>query len=133
MTPHAQAVAEMKAFYDDYIATFNRGDYTQVPKFFTYPWLTSSRAGVIGVIPDEATQLKMWTQLGTALRARGWVRSAIERIDVYPTGGDTGMLDVDYARYRADDSILERSRAYYILRRFDSVWKITTSIEPPPR
>ena len=133
MTPHDQAVAEMKAFYETYIANFNGGHFTQVANFFAYPWLTLSKAGAIHVIPDEATQMKMWTQLGADLRARGWVRSIIERLDAYPTGTDTGLLDIDYARCRADDSIVERSRACYVVRRFDSRWKIVSAIEPPPR
>jgi len=128
---HEQAVAEMKAFYADYIDNFNRRDIDGVPRFFAFPWATVDGAGKAHVIPDAATLFPMWQQIITRLESQGWSHSQVDHLDTLVTGTETGLLVVDFSRVRKDASVIETRRGYYVVHRGDAGWKIVTSWDAP--
>ena len=67
------------------------------------------------------------------LRERGWVRSGIDSLHAWALDENLGMIVSDVTRYKADNSVLEKLRACYTLRREGDGWKILTltEIKPP--
>jgi hypothetical protein len=58
------------------------------------------------------------------LKARGWVRSATDRLTAWAFAEDLGMILADVTRYKTDGSPLEHVRACYTVRRDPKDWKI---------
>jgi hypothetical protein len=59
-----------------------------------------------------------------ALHKQEWGRSGIDRIQVWPFSESLAQLVADVTRYKKDESVLERLRACYMLRREEGGWKI---------
>ena len=67
------------------------------------------------------------------LKERGWVRSEMDRLKIWPMADNLGMIVSDVTRYKTDNSVLEKLRASYMVRRDGNAWKIVTigEIKPP--
>jgi hypothetical protein len=124
-------LAELRAFYKDYIDTFNSHDFSAIPKFFSFPWVMITEDAPPFEMKDEQTQQASFEKTETEIKARGWNRSGVDHLDVFATGVDTGLLISDFTRYRADNSIVESKRAYYIVQRKEGRWKIVTILQAP--
>jgi hypothetical protein len=68
----------------------------------------------------------------TELKGRGWAPSAIDRFHARVLAENLGMITADYTRYRADNSILEKGRASYTVRRYGTSCKIVVLTEVKP-
>ena len=124
---HTQTEMELTAFYDAYIDTFNHRRLEEVPRFFAFPWVTVDQAGDVHTIPDTSIQIPMWAKIVAELEGQGWSHSVVDRLDIHPTGMDTALLAVNFTRWRKTQTIIERRRGFYVVRRFDDGWKIVTS------
>jgi NTF2-like protein (DUF6841) len=127
-----EIVRELESFYRHYIDVFNRED----PSFYdcfnaSYAMLSGER-GVTAVNNDENHRNNFRRTMVT-LRQHGWARSGIDRIHAWAMGENLGMIMSDVTRYTADNSVLEKIRACYTLRRDGDAWKIITisEIKPP--
>jgi ketosteroid isomerase-like protein len=125
------AVEELKAFYADYIANFNRRDIKGVPRFFAFPWATVDAGGAIHRITDPATLAPMWEKIIAELEADKWSHSEVDHLDVVLTGANTGVLGVDFTRWRTDGTVREKRRGFYVVQRNNDGWKIITSWDRP--
>jgi len=131
MVTRDTAVAEMTAFYNDYIESFNRQDIEGSSRFFAFPWVIDSAAHGSHVLRDAAAHIQMFTQASAQVRAQGWARSGVDQLKAFPTGHDTGLLVSDFTRYRADGSVLESRRGHYTVQRGATGWKILSIVEGP--
>ncbi len=129
---YERAVADMKALYADYIVHWNRCDVPGVIRLFSFPWLANLATGMI-VVAERGMHLSMLPQIFNDLKSQGWARTSTDRVDAHPMGDDIGLLEVDYVRYRADDSVLARGRAQYFARRDQSGWRFVAAMDPPAR
>ncbi len=61
------------------------------------------------------------------------MRSGIDSIKAWALADNFGMILSDVTRYKADNSVLEKIRAMYMVRRDGGQWKIMTisEIKPP--
>jgi len=62
-------------------------------------------------------------------KERGWKVTKIDRLEIFPIGTRLAMLVADVTRYKTDDTVLERGRFSYTIRKNDDGWKILTATE----
>jgi ketosteroid isomerase-like protein len=127
-----QISKELEAFYKSYIAAFNREDIDAFTESFAYPyaWITGRHG--LSQCATESDHQRSFGKIMADLKERGWVRSGIDQLKAWALAEDLGMILADVTRHKADDSILERVRACYTLRRDAKGWKIITLSEVRP-
>ena len=126
-------VREVEAFYRAYIDAFNREDTDFFLRAFAYPnaFLTGEQGLVVQA--KESDQQRFYQSIMASIQARGWDRSAVDRLQIWPFSDGLAMIVADYTRYKKDGSILEQGRACYTVRRDGNTWKFLTitEIKPP--
>jgi ketosteroid isomerase-like protein len=127
-----QISEELEAFYQSYIAAFNREDIDAFTDTFAFPyaWITG-RHGVSQCV-SQGDHQRSFAKIMADLKERGWVRSDVDQLKTWPLAEDLAMILADVTRYKADGSVLERVRACYTLRREAKDWKILTLSEVRP-
>jgi hypothetical protein len=124
---------ELERFYRGYIDAFNREDLDHFLNCFAIPygWVSGERG--LSVVANEGDHQKSFSRIMLDIKQRGWARSAIDRLKTWAMADDLGMILADYTRYKADQSVLERGRALYTVRREAQSWKIVSlsEIKPP--
>jgi ketosteroid isomerase-like protein len=123
---------ELEAFYQSYIAAFNREDIDAFTESFAYPYAWISGRHGLGQCATESDHQRSFGKIMADLKERGWVRSGIEHLKAWALAEDLAMILADATRYKADGSILERVRACYTVRRDAKGWKIVTLAEVKP-
>ena len=123
---------ELESFYRYYIEVFNSEDGRFFDCFANPYGTVSGERGLVTIANDDAYR-NGFRRTMAALKARGWVRSDIDRITAWALGENLGMILSDVTRRKADNSTLEKIRACYMLRRDRGAWKIVTisEIKPP--
>ena len=125
-------VRHVEAFYWAFIDAFNREDTDLYLRSFCYPnAILSGRQGM-SVHGSESDQLRFYQQVMTALRGRGWDRTGVDDLKVWPLSDALALGMADLTRYSKDGSILEQRRYCYTFRRGGDVWKILTIAEVKP-
>ena len=133
MIDSKQLVSEIEQFYGRYIDGFNREDIDHFIQSFDLPFVLLSGEHGATVFADEAAQQRFYTQTMIGVQGRGWGRSAVDQIKVWPHAKNLATLMADVTRYKKDGSILERLRAFYTMRNDGKAWKIVTvSMATPP-
>jgi uncharacterized NTF2-like protein DUF6841 len=133
MADSDRIVREIEQFYGHYIDGFNREDIDLFLQSFDLPFALLSGEHGATVFADEAARQRFYTQTMIAIQGRGWARSAVDRIKAWPLAENLATLMADVTRYKKDDTILERLRAFYTLRNDSKAWKIVTvSMANPP-
>ena len=124
---------ELEAFYQSYIAAFNREDIDAFTESFAYPyaWITGRHG--LTQCATESDHQRSFGKIMADLKERGWARSDINQLKAWALAEDLAMILADATRYKADGSILERVRACYIVRRGAKGWKIValSEVKPP--
>jgi NTF2-like protein (DUF6841) len=124
---------ELESFYKLYIAAFNREDVDAFSDAFAYPyaWITGRQG--LSQCATESDHQRNFGTIMAGLKGRGWVRSDIDQLKMWPLAEELAMILADVTRYKADGSLLERVRACYTVRREGKTWKIVTlaEIKPP--
>lgn len=125
-------VREVEAFYRAFIDGFNREDTDMYLRSFCYPnALLSGEQGML-LHAKESDQQRFYQEIMASLQKRGWDRSGIDRLQVWPLADAMAMLIADITRYKKENTVLERGRYCYTLRRDDGAWKILTLTEVKP-
>jgi len=132
MATSQEIVHELENFYRHYIDVFNREDQGYFDCLAPSYGLVSGEHGLTTTANDE-NHRNGFRRMMTALRERGWVRSGIDRITAWALADNLGMIISDVTRYKADNSVLEKLRACYLVRRDGTSWQIVTisEIKPP--
>ncbi len=122
----------VEAFYRAYIDGFNREDTDAFLSSFDYPhaWLSEERGLLTTVTTADQQHFHQHTM--ASLHQRGWGRSGIDRLQVWPFANSLAMIVADVTRYKKDESVLEKLRACYMVRRDAGAWKILTVTEVKP-
>jgi hypothetical protein len=123
---------ELDTFYRQYIEVFNRADLDRIADSFAYPYGTISGERGLAPVASRDENRAAFGRLMPALKQRGWARTGIDRIKAWALGEELGMILTDVTRYGADDSVLEKLRACYMVRRDGGSWKIVTISEVKP-
>jgi hypothetical protein len=130
--PTSEEIArELEIFYRHYIDVFNRED-DRFFDCFAQPYAAVSGERGLTTVANETDNRKSFGGTMTALKKRGWARSGIDRIKAWALAENLGLILSDVTRYQADNSVLEKIRACYMLRRDGASWKIMTISEVKP-
>jgi ketosteroid isomerase-like protein len=133
MPPAEEITRELEAFYKGYIEAFNREDIDMFSETFAYPYAWVDGKHGLRACANESDHQRGFGIIMIALKERGWVRSAIDRLHAWPLAENLAMILADVTRYKSGDAILERVRACYTVRRDARGWKIVTlsEVQPP--
>jgi hypothetical protein len=133
MANSEQIVRELEKFYTHYIDCFNREDIDLYLQTFDLPFTMLSGERGATVFADEAARQRFYTQVMSSIHERGWARSGIDSVKVWPLAENLATLMADVTRYKKDGSIIERLRAFYTIRNDGKGWKIVTmAMANPP-
>jgi len=123
---------ELEAFYQSYIAAFNREDIDAFTESFAYPyaWITGRHG--LTQCATESDHQRSFGKIMADLKERGWARSDINQLKAWALAEDLAMILADVTRHKTDGSILEQVRACYTVRRDTKGWKIVTLSEVKP-
>lgn len=122
---------ELESFYRHYINVFNRED-DRFFECFAHPYAAVSGERGLAAVANDDDNRKNFHRTMTTLKERGWVRSGIDSIKAWALADNFGMILSDVTRYTADNSVLEKIRACYMVRRDGGSWKIVTISEVKP-
>ena len=123
---------ELEAFYQSYIAAFNREDIDAFTESFAYPYAWISGRHGLSQCATEGDHQRSFGKIMADLKERGWARSSVDRFKTWALAEDLAMIMADATRYKADGSVLERVRACYTVRRDGKGWKIVSLSEVRP-
>jgi hypothetical protein len=118
--PDAACVAAGMAVLDRFLAALNARDQAALLATMHFPHYRL--AGVtMGVWdkPDDTYLAGFYARAG-----EGWHHTAWDFRRVIVAGPEKVHLDVQFTRYRADNSLLGSFRSLYIVTRRDGVWAI---------
>jgi hypothetical protein len=118
--PDAAAVAAAMDVLDRFIAALNAGDVAALLATMHFPHYRL--AGVtmrVWEAPDETYLAGFHARAGD-----GWHHTKWDFRRVIAAGPEKVHLDVQFTRYRADDSVLGRFRSLYVVTRRGGVWAI---------
>jgi ketosteroid isomerase-like protein len=122
------AEAGIEAIYRTYVDTFNREDAAGVARLLSYPAMMGGTGSSPIMIPDEAAYQRLIEGTFEQFKAKGWVRSQVDKLQPVATAGDTGVLFANFSRYRKDGSLLETGSGHYVMLRRDGRWSIIAAI-----
>jgi hypothetical protein len=129
MADAATVVQEVEAFYRNFIDGFNREDTDMYLRSFCYPnGMLSGEQGMT-INAKESDQQRFYQEVMSSIQGRGWERSGVDRLQIWPLSDSLATLVADITRYRKDGSVLERGRFCYTVRKDGGAWKILTLME----
>ncbi|MBI3250155.1 MAG: hypothetical protein HYZ50_26975 [Deltaproteobacteria bacterium] len=126
-------VREVEEFYRAFIDGFNREDTDMYLRSFCYP--NGMLSGAHGMIVNarESDQQRFYQEVSSDIQSRGWDRTGIDTLQVFPLSETTALLVADITRYKKDNVVLESGRYCYTVRKDGGAWKILTltAVQPP--
>lgn len=133
MPSASEIVNELQTFYKGYIDAFNREDIDMYTQTFAFPYAFIVGDKGLALCNDETAHQRFYTNISINLKERGWARSGIDQVKAWPYAENLAMILADVTRYRADNSVIEKVRATYTVRRDGKNWKIValSEVKPP--
>jgi len=126
-------IGEIENFYRNYIVGFNAEDQAAFVRCYAHPhaFLLDEKGMIL--TSTVADHERAYQQIMKPLHERGWGRSVTDMLQVWPFTESTALIVADVTRYKTDQSVLEKLRASYMLRKDSGAWKILTvaEIKPP--
>ena len=124
----SSAEAGIEGVYRDYVAAFNREDGAGVARLLSYPIMVEGGNSPPTTIADAEGYQHMIEGVFEEFKALGWVRSQIDKLQAFPTAGDTGVLLAHFSRWRGDGSLIVAGSGHYVMRKSDGRWSIIAAI-----
>ena len=121
---HEESTVE--AFVQDYFATFNAKTLEANPEqSFTFPAVFIND-GKVRLIPDASVKVFDYE----VINATGWAYSKIIETTVLYEGPNSAVVQVDFNRHKADDTLLSTSKVFYTLAMTEAGWKLVGASIP---
>jgi ketosteroid isomerase-like protein len=112
--------------YRAYFTVFQMANPRAITPYYHLPAMFISPAGTFALgNAQEAEQF--FERLIYALRARGYVRSVLEEVQVKQLSDELALVNARGARYKSDRELLERIHGVYTMRKQDGVWRIAVA------
>jgi hypothetical protein len=112
------------AIADEFLATFNALDAAGHAATLAYPHVRLASGTVrIWQTMEEATE-QMETNMGLLRDRVGWDHSRWDHKKLIHAGDKKVHLDVQFTRYRADESVIGVYPAVYVVVETDAGWRI---------
>ena len=120
------AESTVEAFVHDYFATFTAKPLASNPEQrFTFPAVFIND-GKVRLIPDASVKVFDYE----VINATGWAYSKIIETTVLYEGPNSAVVQVDFNRHKADDTLLSTSKVFYTLALTEAGWKLVGSYIP---
>ena len=115
------AVLAAMAVLDRFMEAFSRGDTEGIRASFNFPHVRFA-SGTVRTFerPDDYS----FENFRQRPEAREWARSTWLKRDVIHAGPDKVHFDTEFARWRADGSLIASFRSIYIVTRVGGHWGI---------
>jgi ketosteroid isomerase-like protein len=114
--------AEIRAFFDRYIAAWNARDFDTVADCYAEPALFMQPTRSFS-LPDRAAKIAMLEELFAGLAAAGFTLS------IRPTGETMAIADArNIRRLRGDGSAIEVVDGHYVLNKERGVWRFAVAV-----
>lgn len=124
MAGMSAAVDAAMATADEFLATFNALDAAGHAATLAYPHVRLA-SGTVRIWETEAeATAQMAVNMGLIRDRLGWDHSRWDHKDLIHEGDGKVHLDVQFTRYRADDSVIGVYPAVYVIVATDRGWKI---------
>jgi len=116
----------VEAFVKDYFEKFNSTSLEASPEqSFTFPAVFIND-GIVRVIPDSSVKVVDYE----IIKASGWAYSKILKTTVLYEGPNSAVVQVDFNRHKANDSLLSTSKVFYTLAMTVAGWKLVGASIP---
>ena len=116
----------VEAFVKDYFEKFNSTSLEASPEqSFTFP-VVFINDGIVRVIPDSSVKVVDYE----VIKASGWAYSKILKATVLYEGPNSAVVQVDFNRHKANDSLLSTSKVFYTLAMTVAGWKLVGASIP---
>lgn len=115
------AVAAAMAVLDRFIAAFSNRDTEGIRASFNFPHVRFA-SGTVKVFATPADY--SFENFASRPEAKEWARSTWLKRDVLHAGPDKVHFDTEFARWRADGSLIASFRSIYIVTRVSGRWGI---------
>jgi len=116
--------AELLAVTDDFLRTFNEADVPGHADTLAYPHVRLA-SGTVRIWAERDEAVTAMTGTHELLRERtGWTHSRWDHRRLIHQGEDKAHLDVQFTRYRGDESVVGVYPAVYVLVRTPAGWLI---------
>lgn len=112
--------------YRAYFTVFQMANPRAIIPYYCVPSLFLSSAGTFALNNAQDAE-HFFERLLYGLRARDYVRSVLEEVQVKQLSEDLSVVNVIGARYKRDRELLERFRGLYTMRKQDEVWRIAVA------
>ena len=121
---HEESTVE--AFVQDHFGRFNATTLEANPEqSFTFPAVFIND-GKVRVIQDASVKVFDYE----VIKASGWAYSKILMTTVLYEGPNSAVVQVDFNRHKADDSLLSTSKAFFTLAMTEAGWKLVGASIP---
>ena len=118
--------SSVEAFVQDYFDKFNSTTLEANPgQSFTFPAVFIND-GKVRVIQDASVKVFDYE----VIKASGWAYSKILKTTVLHEGPHSAVVQVDFNRHKADDSVLSASKVFYTLAMTEEGWKLVGASIP---
>jgi hypothetical protein len=117
--------------FNDYAQTFQTLEPRSVAAYFALPCMLIAPQGV-RVMTKRTEVEALLEAMMSALKLRGYSRSALAEMKVSVVSDSTAFVSVDRVRYKADETELERLGETYTLRKAENDWKIVAAVIHDP-
>jgi ketosteroid isomerase-like protein len=114
-------------FLSDYYRAFSTLDLQVILPYFLEPSLLVSTAGVAATT-THAALAEVLTPAFEGLRAKGYTRSELTKLQVKKLSANTALASGVAVRYKAGGRELEQVGVMYVLQKTDAGWKIAVLV-----
>tara|TARA_Y100000813_G_C24066205_1_gene306449 strand:+ start:380 stop:832 length:453 start_codon:yes stop_codon:yes gene_type:complete len=118
--------SSVEGFIADYFETFNSMTLEANPEqSISFP-VVFINDGKVRVIEDTSEKVFDYN----VIKATGWAYSKIIKTTVLDEGENSAVVLVDFARHKADDSVMSTSKVFYTLSMTEDGWKLVGASIP---
>jgi hypothetical protein len=117
--------------YRAYFTVFQMGNPRAITPYYQIPSVFVGRAGTF-VLGNVQEVEQFFERTIYALRARGYARSVLTKVQVKLIAEDLALLQAVGDRFTREGDLLERMCALYTLRQSEGTWRIATVVITDP-
>jgi ketosteroid isomerase-like protein len=119
-------VESIERTYRAYFTVFQMANPRAITPYYQIPCMFISPAGAFALASTQEAE-QFFERLIYSLRARGYVRSVLEDVQVKQLSEELALVNVRGARFKNDRELLERLHGIYTMRKTDGVWRIVVA------
>ena len=117
-----ELIATAMGVLDEFITALNARDEDGINASFNFPHVRLTGGGKVLILETYGDY--KFAYFDERTKADGWNYSAWDRRDIVSVGPNKVHIDVQFSRYRGDDSKISTFSSFYIVTSQDGHWGI---------